>query len=307
MGSPEMPTAALSGVVPMLPTPFDDNGRILLNDIAPIISYQLENGAHGIAALGLGGEASRLSIAERMEVADVVLDSAPRGTRVLIGISSDNTADSCALARHAAERGATAVMVAPPRIPTMNSHAIRNHYFAVCDAAASIEVMVQDAPAFIDVALGARFVAELAASRANIRYAKSEAFPAAERTAELVTLLGERLGVFGGASGLHYLDILDAGAVGMIPGCEAPAEFVGIYDAYVAGRRDEAARRFARLQPLLVFEAQTLDIFIASSKAILKSRGIIRSDALRAPNPLGAASHRLLMQHVELADGRRTP
>jgi dihydrodipicolinate synthase/N-acetylneuraminate lyase len=229
-----------------------------------------------------------------MEVAEIVLRAAPRGTRVLIGISSDDTEDSCALARHAAERGATAVMVAPPRIPAMNRQALREHYFAVCDAAASIEVMVQDAPAFIDVSLGARFVEELAAGRANIRYAKSEAFPAAERTQELVTLLG-----------LHYLDVLDAGAVGMIPGCEAPAEFVGIYDAYVAGRRDEAARRFARLQPLLVFEAQTLDIFIASSKAILKSRGIIRSDALRAPNPLGPASRRLLMQHVELAAGRR--
>jgi 4-hydroxy-tetrahydrodipicolinate synthase len=289
----------------MLPTPFDDSGRILWDDIAPIISYQLDNGAHGIAALGLGGEASRLAIDERMEVADRVLHAAPRGTRVLIGISSDDTEHSCALARHAAERGATAVMVAPPQIPAMNRQALRDHYFAVCDAAASIEVMVQDAPAFIDVSLGARFVEELAAGRANIRYAKSEAFPAAERTGELVALLGERLGVFGGAAGLHYLDVLDAGAVGMIPGCEAPAEFVGIYAEYVAGRRDEAARRFARLQPLLVFEAQTLDIFIASSKAILKSRGIIRSDALRAPNPLGAASRRLLMQHVELADGRR--
>jgi dihydrodipicolinate synthase/N-acetylneuraminate lyase len=183
----------------------------------------------------------------------------------------------------------------------MSRQALRDHYLAVCDAAASIEVMVQDAPAFIEVSLGAEFVAELAAGRTNVRYAKSEAFPAADRTAELVTLLGERVGVFGGASGLHYLDVLDAGAVGMIPGCEAPAEFVGIYAAYKAGRRDEAERRFARLQPLLVFETQTLDIFIASSKAILKSRGIIRSDALRAPNPLEAGSRRVLMRHAERA------
>ena len=120
----------------MLPTPFDASGGILWDDIAPIISYQLDNGAHGIAALGLGGEASRLAIGERMEVADRVLRAAPRGTRVLIGISSDDTENSCALARHAAERGATAVMVAPPRIPAMNRQALRDHYFAVCDAAA---------------------------------------------------------------------------------------------------------------------------------------------------------------------------
>jgi dihydrodipicolinate synthase/N-acetylneuraminate lyase len=285
----------------MLPTPFDDSGRIQWDDFAPIIAYQLQNGAHGIAALGLGGEASRLSIDERLEITDIVLRATPRDTRVLIGVSADDIANACTLARHAAQRGATAVMAAPPGGPTMSRPSLRDHYFAVCDAAASIEVMVQDAPAFINVSLGAEFVAELAAGRTNIRYAKSEAFPAADRTEELVTLLGERVGVFGGACGLHYLDVLDAGAVGMIPGCEAPAEFVRIYDAYKAGRRDEAARRFARLQPLLVFESQTLDIFIASSKAILKSRGIIRSDALRAPNPLSARSRRVLMRHAEHA------
>ncbi len=285
----------------MLPTPFDDKGRIEWDDFASIISYQLENGAHGIAALGLGGEASRLSIEERLEVTDTVLGTVPRDSRVLIGVSADDTASACTLARHAARQGATAVMAAPPGITTMSSKALRDHYLAVCDAAGSIDVMVQDAPAFIDVSLGAEFVAELAAGRANIRYAKSEAFPAADRTEELVTLLGERVGVFGGACGLHYLDVLDAGAAGMIPGCEAPGEFVGIYAAYRMGGREEAVRIFGRLQPLLVFEAQTLDIFIASSKAILNSRGIIRSDALRGPNPLGAVSRRALMQHAEWA------
>jgi dihydrodipicolinate synthase/N-acetylneuraminate lyase len=288
----------------MLPTPFEDDGRIQWEDFARIISYQLDHGAHGIAALGLGGEASRLSIEERLEVAETVLGAVPRGTPVLIGVSADDTDSACTLARHAAARGATAIMAAPPRVPTLGRKELRDHYLAVCDAAASIEVMVQDAPAFIDVSLGAQFVAELAADRANIHYAKSEAFPAADRTEELVSLLGRRIGVFGGACGLHYLDVLDAGAVGMIPGCEAPAEFVGIYDAYRAGHRDEAAGLFSRLQPLLVFEAQTLDIFIASSKAILKSRGIIRSDALRAPNPLGAGSRRVLMRHAGHASGQ---
>lgn len=293
-----MSTAALSGVVPMLPTPFDERGGILWDDFAPMISYQLEHGVHGIAALGLGGEASRLTLEERLEVAGTVLRAVPRDIPVLIGVSADDTESACILTRHAAQHGAAAVMVAPPGVPTMSRQALRDHYLAVCDAASEIEVMVQDAPAFIDVSLGAAFVAELATARANVRYAKSEAYPAVDRTADLVTLLGERIGVFGGASGLHYLDVLDAGAVGIIPGCEAPAEFVAIYEAYRRGRRDEAARRFARLQPLLVFETQTLDIFIASSKAILKARGIIRSDALRAPNPLGARSREALMRHA---------
>jgi 2-keto-3-deoxy-L-arabinonate dehydratase len=292
-----MAGAALLGVVPMLPTPFDETGAIQWDEFAAIIAYQLDNGVHGIAALGLGGEASRLSVDERLKVADTVLRAVPRNIPVLIGVTAQDTVSACTLAARAAQCGATAVMVAPPANP-MSEEALRDHYLAVCDAAGPIEVMVQDAPAFIDVSLGAKFVADLAAARGNVRYAKSEAFPAAARTEEMVHLLGEQVGVFGGACGLHYLDVLDAGAVGMIPGCEAPAQFVAIYDAYRAGRRGEAAERFARLQPLLVFEAQTLDIFVASSKAILKSRKIIRSDALRAPNPLDAGSRRVLMRHA---------
>jgi dihydrodipicolinate synthase/N-acetylneuraminate lyase len=285
----------------MLPTPFDEAGRIVWDDFAPMISHQLENGVEALAALGLGGEASRLSVEERLEVTRRLLSVIPHGTPLLIGVSANDTATACKLAAHAAESGATAVMAAPPNVPTITREALWNHYIALCDAAAPIEVMIQDAPAFLDVSLGAVFVAELAAARPNVRYAKSEAFPAAERTAELTGLLGERIRVFGGASGLHYLDVLDAGATGIIPGCEAPAEFVGIFKAHAADRKEEAARRFARLQPLLVFETQTLDIFIASSKAILKARGIIRSDALRAPNPLGPFSRDLLMRHVQRA------
>lgn len=123
-------------------------------------------------------------------------------------------------------------------------------------------------------------------------------------------MLGGKVGVFGGGSALHYLDVLDAGAIGIIPGCEMPAEFVGIFRAYTAGHREEAEKRFARLQPLLVFETQTLDIFIASSKAILKDLGVISSDALRAPNPLGRVSRETLKRHVQRVIGplsRDTP
>jgi len=282
----------------MLPTPFDDAGRILWDDFPPLVSHQLHNGVAALSALGLGGEASRLSVEERLEVTERLMDIIPAGTPLLVGVSADDTPTACRLAAHAADAGAAAVMAAPPDIQGMEREALWNHYLAVCDAAAPLDVMVQDAPAFIGVSLGARFIAELASVRPNVRYAKSEAFPAAEHAAELCAMLGARVGVFGGGSALHYLDVLDAGAIGIIPGCEMPAEFTGIFEAYTAGRREEAEERFARLQPLLVFETQTLDIFIASSKAILKDLGVLSSDALRAPNPLGPVSRETLKRHV---------
>jgi 4-hydroxy-tetrahydrodipicolinate synthase len=289
----------LSGVVPMLPTPFDIAGNILWSEFAPVIAYQLTNGVRGIAALGLGGEASRLTPAERRKVAERVLIDVPSGTPVVIGVSADETKTVCALARHAAEIGAAAVMVAPPNVHGASRAELWQHYLSVSDAADGIDLMVQDAPAFLDVSLGAKFVSELAAARHNVRYAKSEAFPAAECTHELRDLLPESVGIFGGGSGLHLIDVLEAGAIGIIPGSEAPAQFVSIFNAYSVGDQAEARRQFARIQPLLVFETQSLDIFVASSKAMLKARGLISSDALRGPNPLGEYSRQVLARHVK--------
>jgi len=297
------PVLSLRGVFPSLVTPFDEGGHIIWGDFASLISYELDSGAHGLTALGLGGEASRLSIPERLKVMEAIFSLVPNGTAVIVGVSADDTKSACELARAAAAGGAAALMVAPPNVPGISHPELQSHYRTVCDTTGTTPVMIQDAPAFLKVSLGREFISKLTQACANVCYVKPEAFPAAERTAELVQQFGDRIGVFGGVAGLHFIDVLEAGAIGLIPGCEASGELSAIFEAFEAGKREEAMQRFARLQPLLVFEMQSLDIYLACSKAILKARGIISSDALRAPIPLGAYGRQVLNRHVQRAFG----
>jgi len=110
------------------------------------------------------------------------------------------------------------------------------------------------------------------------------------------------LTVFGGHGGLYYLDVLEAGGTGMIPGCDLPEVYSHIYDDYALGKHDEARNRFHRVLPLIVFEFQGLDFFISSVKTILVELGVIERATLRGvANSLGPVSARLLLSHARAA------
>lgn len=142
------------GIYPMLVTPFDEDGDIVWADLDRLISYELKHRVHGLAALGLGGEASRLSEQERLAVADRVLGCVGDRIPVIIGASAEDTHVACRLAHHAAAHGAAAVMVASPSVAAIGRDDLVQHYLAVATAAEPASVMIQDAPAYLGVALG---------------------------------------------------------------------------------------------------------------------------------------------------------
>jgi len=291
----------LRGVFPMLPTPFDEEGQIVWNDLDRVIAFEIDHGVHGIAALGLGGEASFLTESERLAVAEYVLQRVNGDLPTIIGASAQDTAASCRLAKHAVEHGATAVMVAPPSLPDIDRSLLRQHYLEVATATSPAPLMIQDAPAYVGVSLDVEFVCDLATERPNVKYAKSEAVPAGQRTAELVQAGVKGLKVFGGNSALYYLDVLGAGAVGIMPGCECPREYVAIFEDYSAGRRDKAAALFKKILPLLVFEIQSLSFFLACSKELLRRRGLLSSSTLRSQWPMTPWSLETLRMHAHSA------
>jgi len=290
-----------SGVFPMLPTPFDSNAKVALGDVEKLTKHVLKSGAHGIAALGLAGEARYLNEDERMSVLECVARTAGH-VPVVAGISADTTAQACRLARHAALMGVALVMVAPPSAAAMTRSALTDHYLAIADAASGAGVMIQDAPGFVDVDLGAAFIRQLAAACPAISAVKVEGAPVGERIADCVAALGSmELPVFGGNGGLHAMDALDAGARAMMPGCECVAEHVKLFEAYTSGHRDRALALYQKLLPLFAFQMQNLNFYIACNKEILYRLGLISSTHMRAPLQLGACSKTSLMYYANQA------
>lgn len=294
----------LAGVFPMLATPYDDKGRVDEDDLRRLIDAVAASGAHGLSCLGLAAEVGRLAPDERSRIARVVLSRAG-ATPVIVGCSADTTELAARLAVEAAELDAAVVMVAPPRVADASRSQLLDHYGTVATAIAPVPLMVQDAPQFIGVALDAAFVDDLASAHPTVRYAKPEVVPAGERTALLAA--GGRVAVFGGQAGLYHLDVLDAGGVGMIPGCEVAGAFAAIHDSHRSGDRAAAYARYQAILPLIAFEIQGLDHFLASTKALLVRAGIIRRETVRGAEPLGPVGLRLLLAHAEAAGWRPAP
>jgi 4-hydroxy-tetrahydrodipicolinate synthase len=282
-------TGELAGAYPMVVTPFGADGSVAAEEIAAVVAHQLAAGCPGVSALGLAGEAGELTRDERLAVADAVLAAAGPG-RAIIGCSADDTGHARELATAAATHGAAAIMLAAP------AHGEpAGHFETVARAISPVPLIVQDAPAFLGITLGRAFIETLMERCENVRYAKPEGSPAVDLVVELQDVPG--LGVLGGHGGLYLPDELAAGAIGTLPGPEAPAAHQAIVARWMRGDHDGARALHARLLPLLVVEFQGLAHYVASIKELLVALGLLSSAATRiAGPPLSAAGRRVLLE-----------
>lgn len=271
----------------MLATPFFE-GDVDQAGLRSTVEHVLAAGVTGIALGGLASEAHTLSDGERKSVAEVVLDAVAGRAPVLVTVTAESTSTALELARHAEASGADAVMVAPPSVTRAGPTALEEHY-GVIAASTTIPLMIQDAPAYVGVSLGAGLVARLAERWPNILYLKLEAVPLAPAIAAVKEAAPGRLEIFSGGGGLHLLGAYRDGAAGVIPGCDVPEVFAAIDVAVQGGDWKEATRLFHAALPLLVLQNQSLDVFVAATKRILFERGVIREPAMRAPGGVAAS------------------
>ena len=272
----------LQGIVPMLPTPFGADGTVDERSLRRLVDDQLGAGADGLAILGLAGEGIFQSVEERQRVAEIVAE-ASGGLPLLVGCTADTTKEAVRLAAHAADLGAAAVMVAPPRAKGWTALELAVHYRAVALQVPACEVMVQDAPGFIGVEVGVDLVLQLEAELENVRSFKVEALPFWEHASRARQAAGRRLRLFGGHGGLYLLDCFDVEAEGLIPGTSVTPALARAWRANAAGDREGAEAEYRRILPFLVYQGQSLGLIIGSAKALLAARGVITSDAVRHP------------------------
>lgn len=297
--------SVLAGVWPVLPTPMDSGGRFLASDVDRLLDWSLADGVAGVVVLGLASEALQLDADERKAIAITMLSRANGRARVIVGTTATDTDTACTLAEHAARHGAAALMVAPPTAATGGRDGLIAHYGAVARAAGDCPLMLQDAPQFVGVSIDAGLAMTLREACPSMVAIKSEGVPAGLRARALVeALAGTGIGVHGGLAGLHAPEIYAAGAEGMLPGGETPAQQAAILAAWKDGRHAEADTLYRRLLPLLAFEMQSLPFVVACCKAILARFGVLSSEASRIGPPLDSWSREILWRHWDACVGR---
>ena len=114
-------------------TPLTDDGTAVdTAAIAPYVEFLESHGADGVFACGTTGEGILLSVDERRRVA-AAYRAAVSGT-LIVHAGAQTTADTAALASHAAEIGADAVGVIAPPYFALDDEALTAHFVAAARA-----------------------------------------------------------------------------------------------------------------------------------------------------------------------------
>ncbi|MDR6455980.1 dihydrodipicolinate synthase family protein [Variovorax paradoxus] len=274
---------SLSGVFPVLPTPFDAQGRPDAASLRRLVDYLIRCGVDGMTYPGVASEVGQLAPDERQSLLDAVLSEVAGRVPVIAGVSSSDTATTVRLAAQASARGAAALMVAVP--PDRKGAAEQIAYFSeVAQAAEGVALMLQNVPPPVGAGLDPEVVLEVLAAVPSIRYVKEETLPSGQRLSVLRDKAPPNLlGVFGGAGGRYITDELRRGAAGTMPAIELAEVHTALFKAHREGDADRVRTLFTRMLPVLNVQA----VFRWSlTKYVLKKRGLVADTRQRMPGPL---------------------
>lgn len=262
----------LSGTLAASVTPLvEGGGRPDQDAIEPLVDFLHGGGLDGILALGTTGEGIMLSGDERRLVAERFVKATDGRLRVAVHCGAQTTAETAALAGHAAEIGADAVaVIAPPYYPFDPAGLLR-HFREAARAAAPLPFYVYEFADRSGYAVPVEVLAELRGAADNFLGLKVSDAPLERFSPYLL----DGLEILVGPEAL-IVEGLARGAVGAVSGLasafpELVSELVRTRDAALGER---VATLRARLQRLPV---------PAAFKAALRLRGVPVREDVRAP------------------------
>jgi len=279
----QFPASPYTGVFPIAPTPFSENGDLDLEGQRRVLDCMIDQRVDGICILANYSEQFLLTDDERDILTDLCLSHVAGRVPVIVTTSHFSTRIATERARKAAAAGASMLMLMPPYHGTAlraDETAMIEHFARVAEAA-SLPIMVQDAP-LSGVTLSVSFLARLAREVPQVRYFKIEVPGAAAKLRNLIAAGGEAIeGPFDGEEAITLMADLDAGATGTMPSALLPDLIKDVVEHHRAGRRNEAAAVYARILPLVNFENRQCGL--RAAKTVMAEGGVIRSDAVRHP------------------------
>lgn len=237
------------GIFPAVTTKFNADESIDAEGTARHIDFQIRNGIHGVVTCGSLGEASTLTLEEKVQVAKIAVDAAAGRIPVLANVSETRTREALRYVAAANKVGVAGYMVMPSVIYVADAREAMLNVRTIADAAQQ-PVMVYNNP----VAYGVDLLPEHMQALADCKWlvAIKESSDDIRRLTDLRNTVGNRYQLFIGVDDLAY-EALALGCDGLLAGvgCAFPRETVALYDLMKAGRFAEALELYRWMTPLL--------------------------------------------------------
>ncbi|WP_312794600.1 dihydrodipicolinate synthase family protein [Tianweitania sp.] len=274
----------LTGILPVLPTPFALGGDVDRLGMAKLTKFALAHGVHGVVFPGFASEVETLTGQERADLLKIVVAEVGGRVPIIAGASAATWEEVVAHGSAAAALGIRHLMVQPPKSVGIDAPALIDFLGKVLDALPSIEIILQNAPAPRGSDLSPAAIIEIITALPRVAYVKEETLPAGPAISHIIANAPQTLkGVIGGGGARYVLDEYARGATAAMPALEIVDEHVALTRAWNEGRRDEARQIYVRTLPLLVLQAVYR---MRLTKYVLRRRGVIEHIDVRAPTPM---------------------
>jgi len=262
----------LRGALAASVTPLCNAGSELDEDaFAPLVDFFVAAGLDGVLALGTAGEGILLRPEERRRAADLFLQASDHRLHVAVQCGAQTTADTVALAVHAAEVGADAVVVIGPPYFPLDEKAQYAHLLAAATACDPLPFYVYEFASTSGYAIAPAVLERLRESVPNLAGMKVSDTP----WTAFARYLMPGFDVFVGPEALIHQG-LEEGAVGAVSALASafPREVAAVV-------RDPTVEGAARLSQMRAFVERFPRQ--AALKRLLGRQGVPVHEDVRAP------------------------
>jgi 4-hydroxy-tetrahydrodipicolinate synthase len=271
MNNEEKNMTTFHGVMPPIPTPFNQDYSVNEEALRTLIEHLIDGGVHAIIPLGSTGEFAKLSMDERKRVLESSIDQVAGRIPVIAGTAAVGTWEVVELSQHAESVGAEGVQVVAPFYGKVNEDEIFDHYRRISESV-GIPVLIYNNPITSGVDISPDLLARLS-ELPHIDGVK-EATGDSRRIRQIISLAGDTLSVFVGTDD-NVLEAFALGAQGWVSGMAnlIPGRCVALYEA-AAVQNDIKTARALYYEMGAFCDIIESDAFVQNIKAGLEILGI---------------------------------
>ncbi len=269
----------LSGVVPVMPAPFKEDGALDLEAVPNLIEFAVRAGVKQVCLPAYGSEFYKLTDDERVHLVTAAVKAAAGRINIVAQSNHGSAQVAAGLAQRMEAVGADFIGLALPRLFPVSDDDLVRYAATVCDAV-RLPVMLQDFNPG-GATCGPEFCVKLHERCGNFRYIKLEEPRMAPKMEAIHEQTHHEVGVLEGWGGLYMMELVPRGCHGSIPGFVLADPLQRVYEQIVAGQMNEAFSLFCEVVPFITFSLENFELYHHAEKRLLVRRGVLKSAHVR--------------------------
>ena len=192
-------------------TPFDENG-VNLKEFEKLVEFQIENNVDSIIVCGTTGEASTMTMEEKIATIKCAVKTSNGRIPIIAGTGGNNTKQVIENSRIVQELGVNGLLIVTPYYNKCTQNGLIEHYKEIAKNV-NLPIIIYSVPGRTGVNIEPKTCLEL--SKIDNIVAIKEASGNLSQVAEIAHLCGDNLNIYSGNDD-QVLPVLSLGGIGVI-------------------------------------------------------------------------------------------